>query len=99
MMLLKRDNFDPTRHERPSHAHSGYAERASTLIEVLIAMAIFAMVMLAIYPSWSAILRGSKVGLTAAAEAQRSRVAIRAIRDALTSAQLYVENLRYYWFL
>jgi hypothetical protein len=65
----------------------------------MVAMAIFALVMLAIYSSWSAILRGSKVGLTAAAEAQRTRIAVRAIREALTSAQLYMENARYYWFM
>jgi hypothetical protein len=62
-------------------------------------MTIFGLVMIAIYSSWSAILRGSKVGLNAAAEAQRTRVAIQAVRDALTSGQLYLENIRYYWFL
>src|SRR5215831_19268856 len=73
--------------------------RAFTLIEILIAMAIFGLVLLAIYSSWAAILRGSKAGLTAAAEAQRTRIAVRAIREALTCAQLYVENARYYWFM
>jgi prepilin-type N-terminal cleavage/methylation domain-containing protein len=71
---------------------------AFTLIEVMVAMTIFSLVMLAIYTSWTSILRGSKVGLNAAAEAQRTRVSVRAIRDALTSGQLYMENLRYYWF-
>ncbi len=73
--------------------------RAFTLIEVMIAMTIFGLVMVAIYSSWAAILRGSKVGLNAAAEAQRTRMATRAIREALTSAQLYVENIRYYSFM
>jgi prepilin-type N-terminal cleavage/methylation domain-containing protein len=72
---------------------------AFTLVEVLVSMAIFGLVMVAIYSSWTAILRGSKVGLNAAAEAQRSRVAVRAVREALTSTQLYMENMRYYWFL
>jgi prepilin-type N-terminal cleavage/methylation domain-containing protein len=72
---------------------------AFTIIEVMIAMTIFAVVMIAIYASWTSILRGSKVGLNAAAETQRTRVAIRAIREALTSAQLYVENSKYYWFV
>jgi prepilin-type N-terminal cleavage/methylation domain-containing protein len=72
--------------------------RAFTLVEVMVAMAIFGLVMVAIYTSWASILRGSKVGLEAAAEAQRSRISIRAIRDALTSGQLYMENIRYYWF-
>ena len=38
------------------------------------------VILAAIYTSWAAILRGSKVGLTAAAEAQRTRVAVRAVR-------------------
>lgn len=76
-----------------------FGGRAFTLIEVMVAMAIFGMVMLAIYTSWAAILRGSKVGLQAAAEAQRTRVAVRALRDALTCGQLYMENIRYYWFM
>jgi prepilin-type N-terminal cleavage/methylation domain-containing protein len=73
--------------------------RAFTLIEVMIAMTIFGVILLAIYSSWTSILRGSKVGLDAAAEAQRTRIAVRAVREALTSAQLYVENSRYYWFM
>jgi prepilin-type N-terminal cleavage/methylation domain-containing protein len=75
------------------------AKLAFTLIEIMVAMTIFGLVMLAIYTSWISILRGSKVGLNAAAEAQRTRVAVRAIREALTSGQLYIENLRYYWFM
>lgn len=74
-------------------------ELAFTLVEVMIAMTIFGLVMIAIYSSWFSILRGSKVGQDAAAEAQRTRVSIRAIRDALTSGQLYMENIRYYWFM
>lgn len=80
-------------------SHAPARKRAFTLVEVLIAMTIFGLVMIAIYSSWSAILRGSKVGLNAAAEAQRTRVSIRAVRAALTSAQLYMENIRYYWFM
>jgi prepilin-type N-terminal cleavage/methylation domain-containing protein len=82
-----------------ARSQSWNGQLAFTLIEVMVAMAIFCMVMLAIYTSWSSILRGSKVGLQAAADAQRTRVAVRALRDALTCGQLYVENLRYYWFM
>lgn len=73
--------------------------RAFTLVEVLLATAILGLVITAIYSSWVAILRGSKVGLTAAAEAQRTRVALRAIEEALSSAQLFLGNIQYYWFL
>jgi prepilin-type N-terminal cleavage/methylation domain-containing protein len=74
------------------------SEIAFTLIEIMIAISIFAMVMIAIYASWSAILRGSRIGQDAAAEAQRTRVAVRALKEALASAQLFAANVRYYWF-
>ena len=76
-------------HSNVPFPRSERSRAAFTLVEVMVAMAIFGLVMVAIYPSWTAILRGSKVRLTAAAEAQRSRVAVRAVREALTSAQLY----------
>lgn len=79
--------------------HSHPPGRAFTLIEVLLAIAIFAMVMTAIYSSWSMILRGTRIGLTAAAEAQRTRVTINAIEDAFGGAIMYADNARYYWIL
>jgi type II secretory pathway pseudopilin PulG len=70
-----------------------------TLIEILLAIARFSAVLFGIYSAWTAILRGSKAGLTAAAEAQRSRITLRAIEEALGSALLFTGNLRYYSFL
>lgn len=71
---------------------------AFTLIEVLIAIAILALVLTAIYSSWVAILRASKVGLEAAAQAQRTRITLRAIEEALSSAQLFTANIQHYSF-
>jgi hypothetical protein len=65
----------------------------------MIAITIFGMVMVAIYSSWSAILRGSKAGLDAAAEVQRIRVSMRAIEESLASILLYTGNLQHYAFL
>jgi prepilin-type N-terminal cleavage/methylation domain-containing protein len=73
--------------------------RAYTLLEVMIAVSLFAMVLAAIYACWSAVLRGSRGGLDAAAEVQRGRVAQRALEEALTTAQLVVENLHWYSFI
>lgn len=70
-----------------------------TLVEVLISMAILSLVVAAIYSSWTAILRASKVGLDAAATAQRSRIAMRALEDALASAQMFTVNAPYYGFV
>jgi type II secretion system protein J len=71
---------------------------AFTLIEVMIAISIFTLVMVAIYSSWSAIMRGSRTGLKAAAEVQRSRIAMRALEESLSSAVMYVDNAKYYHF-
>lgn len=72
---------------------------AFTLIELMIAIAIFAGVMLAIYSSWTAILRASQVGLSAAAEAQRTRMALRALHEGLSSAELFTANIHHYSFI
>jgi prepilin-type N-terminal cleavage/methylation domain-containing protein len=74
-------------------------ERGFTLVEIMVAISIFAAVMIAIYSSWSAILRGSQIGRSAAAEAQRSRVAVRALENSLVSLQMFQANIRYYYFL
>lgn len=75
-----------------------FRRRAYTLLEVMIAVTLFALVVAAIYACWSAVLRGSRGGLDAAAEVQRGRVAQRAIEESLTTAQLVTENLHWYSF-
>lgn len=69
------------------------------MLEIMIAMSIFTVIIVAVYSSWAAIVRGAKSGLDAAAAAQRSRIAIRTIEDALLTTQLYTENARYYNFM
>lgn len=68
------------------------------MIEIMIAITIFALVMAAIYSTWSAVLRGSRVGMKAAAEVQRMRVSVRALEEAIGSAVMYVDNAKYYTF-
>lgn len=70
-----------------------------TLVEILMAMAIFALVLTAIYATWTAILRGSRVGLEAAAQVQRERVAMQTIEQALTSARSFAADLQHYGFV
>jgi prepilin-type N-terminal cleavage/methylation domain-containing protein len=78
---------------------SSLACRAFTLVEIMVAIGIFAMVLAAIYSSWTAILRATKVGLNAAAATQRARITIRVLEDSLGSAQSYAANLPYYYFV
>ena len=85
---------------RSSHArmrrNSGIA---FTLVEILIAIGIFSMVLAAIYSTWTAILRSSKVGLEAAAAVQRARIAGRTIEETLGSVQSFALNQNYYAFV
>jgi len=72
--------------------------RAFTLIEVMLAIMIFSMVLVAIYSSWHAIIRSSRAGQKAAAEAQRTRVALRALEESLGSTVMFLQNMPYYSF-
>ena len=78
---------------------SGRACRGFTILEITIAMFIFALVLTAIYSIWHGIVKGTASGLKAAAEVQRSRVAMRAIKDAFLSARVFNENIKYYYFV
>jgi len=70
-----------------------------TLIEIMMAMAIFGLVLTAIYACWTLILKSSKLGLAAAAQVQRERIAIRTIEDALTSTRSFAADLQHYGFV
>lgn len=70
-----------------------------TLLEMLIAISIFSLVLVAIYSSWTAILRSTKSGLRAAATVQRSRIVVRVLEDSLGSAMSFAANIPYYGFV
>src|SRR4051794_40200498 len=55
-------------HVRPSSIS------AFTLVEIMIAIGILALIMTAIFSTWTAILRSTKVGLDTAAAVQRARI-------------------------
>ncbi len=70
-----------------------------TLVEILIALSLLGLVVAAIYSSWTAILRATKVGLEAAASVQRARIAVRMLEDSLGSAHAFAANPQYYSFV
>jgi prepilin-type N-terminal cleavage/methylation domain-containing protein len=72
--------------------------RAFTLIEVMVAVAIFAMLVSAVYATWVLILKSSRVAQEAAAQVQRQRIAIRTIEDSLTCIQSFQASMQYYAF-
>jgi type II secretion system protein J len=75
------------------------SSRAFTLLEIMLAIAIFTMVMAAIYSSWMLILRSTKVGQEAMARVQRRRMAVWTIEDALTCVQSFQASMKYYGFV
>ena len=73
--------------------------RAFTLIEIMVAIAIFGMIVAAIYSTWVLILKSSRVGQEAAAQIQRQRIAVRTIEDSLTCIQSFQASMKYYYFV
>ena len=87
------------RHDMKMNLKKIPVRRAFTLLEIMLAIAIFGLVMAAIYSSWMLILRATKVGQEAAAQVQRQRVAVRTIEDALTCVQSFQASMQYYSFV
>jgi prepilin-type N-terminal cleavage/methylation domain-containing protein len=73
--------------------------RGFTLIEIMMAIMIFSLVMGAIYSTWILVMRATKVGQDAAAQAQRQRIALRTIEDSLMCIQSFQASQKYYSFL
>jgi len=80
------------------HRKAKRATRGFTIIEIMIAMVIFGMIVAAIFATWSAVAHGSVAGNRAAATAQRSRIALRTMEDALGATRSYVADVQYYTF-
>src|ERR1700690_3843205 len=74
------------------------ANHAFTLIEVMVSIVIFALIIAAVYSTWVLILKSSQVGQSAAARAQRQRIAVRTIEDSLTCIQSVQASMQYYYF-
>ncbi len=64
----------------------------------MIAMAIIGIIITAIYSSWSAIVRSTKTGETAADEVLHTRNALRALESAFGSVVMFSQNNTYYSF-
>jgi prepilin-type N-terminal cleavage/methylation domain-containing protein len=71
---------------------------AFTLVEVMLAIAIFSIVIAAIYGTWRAIMGATRAGQIAAAEVQRKRIALRCIEQSLTYTEMFAANASYYGF-
>jgi len=72
--------------------------RGFTLIEIMLSIAIFALVVYAVYASWMTVVRGKIAGEAAALEVQRSRIAAQTIQEALWGTESFVADYQYYSF-
>jgi prepilin-type N-terminal cleavage/methylation domain-containing protein len=72
--------------------------RAFTLLEVLIATAVLTVVLASIYSTWLSIVRATEKGEKAAAIAQRTRMAVQTVENALAATTMFAENIAYYSF-
>ena len=70
-----------------------------TLIEIMMALAIFGLLLTAIYASWTLILRSAKVGLEASARIQRERIALRTIEESLSCVRSFEADRQHYGFV
>jgi hypothetical protein len=66
---------------------------------MMIAITILSLILIAIYSTWTAILRSAKAARDVAAAVQRSRITVRILEDSLSSARSFVANQAYYGFL
>ena len=60
----------------------------------MMAIAIFSLLVAAVYSTWVVILKSAQVGQEAAAPAQRERIAIRTLEDSLTCIQSFQASMR-----
>jgi type II secretion system protein J len=88
---LQLGNRAPARNLRPI--------RAFTLVEIMIAFAIFGMLVMAIYSTWTLLLRSKQVGNEAAARIQRQRIAVHTLENAITCIQSAQASLGKYYFV
>jgi len=73
-------------------------QKAFTLIEIMMALAIFGLVLSAIYASWTLIIRSSQTSQKVTARIQRERVAMRTVEEALLCARSFQSALDQYSF-
>ena len=73
--------------------------RAFTLFEILVAITVFSVVMMGMMATWKCIINGTQTGQAAAAAAQRARISIKTIEDALNNTEISAQNIQFYSFV
>jgi len=73
--------------------------RGFTLIEIMMALAIFGLLLAAVYASWTLIVRSAQIGLQASARIQRERIALRTIEESLGCVRSFEADRQHYGFV
>lgn len=68
---------------------------AFTILEVLVALFIFSAVLTSLYATWRLVLQSNAAGLLIAANAQRARMAMQTVEEAVGSAVMFNSNTNY----
>ena len=76
-----------------------FQRQAFTLIEIMVAVSLFAILVASVYSTWVLLLKTSKVAQEATARVQRQRIAVRTIEDSLTCMQSFQGSIQYYSFI
>lgn len=79
---------------RPRRRSAGF-----TLIEIMMAFAIFGLLIASIYACWTLILKSTQIGQEAAARVQRERIAMHTIKEALACVLSFQADPQNYAFL
>ena len=72
---------------------------AFTLVEVMVSLALFTMIVAAIYAAWILVLKANAMAQQVAARAQRERIAVHTVEDALICSESFQASLKYYSFI
>ena len=80
------------------HRSRRSGRKGFTVMEVMVAVFLFALILLMIYSTWRLIFQSSQAAIRSTTDAQRARMAMRTLEDALSSATMFASNPRLYFF-
>lgn len=95
-MKIKTDSHTGPRGSTPVGMKNQRA--AFTLVEVMVTVAILAIVLAMVYSTFFSVLRVTKSGADAAEQVQRERIALKTIEDAFSGIVYYEQNQERYAF-
>jgi hypothetical protein len=72
---------------------------AFTILEVVVSITVFTFILISILGCWKCIVTGKMISEDAAAAAQRARIGIKTVAEALTCTELSARNYQYYGFV